>query len=46
MFTLVAARAHADGVDAAPVGLGLGVNSEIAIQLAGSLENLGLHPLG
>jgi len=44
-FTLVVARAAADGVDMTPVRLRLGVDLRITVDLAGgSLEDLGLGP--
>ena len=44
---LVVAGAQPDGVDVAPVGLGLGVDVGVSVDLGGGgLEDAGLHPLG
>ncbi len=46
-FPLVVTGPWTDGVDASEVGLGLGVDGRISIDLrSGGLEDLGLEPLG
>ena len=46
-IALVIARARPEGIDLAPIVLGLGVDGRLAIDLAGGdLEDLGLDPLG
>jgi hypothetical protein len=46
-FALVVAGARTDGVDVAPVVLGLGVDGRVAVDFAGrGLENLGFDALG